>query len=114
MTENLPNDSDGDALRSLISDGSDLAKPMSIDFAVAVPDANAGNSVAAAARPLGFQTDVYHNIETDSWTCYCTKTMIPGYEDIVAIQGQLDDLSRPFGGKSDGWGSFGNADREEC
>jgi hypothetical protein len=108
MRDTLPNDSDGNALRQLASEGSDLSKPMIIDFAVAVPNRAAGKAVAAAASPLGFTTDVYHDVESDTWTCYCTKTMVPRYDDIIAIQNQLDELSQPFGGKSDGWGSFGN------
>ena len=109
MTNDLPKDSDGDALRRLISHGSDLSKPMEIDFAVAVPDEIAGHAVAERATPLGFRAKVYHHEPTDSWTCNCAKTITPTYEEIIAIQKQLDQLSAPFGGKSDGWGSFGNA-----
>jgi hypothetical protein len=108
MTNSLPNDSDGDALRNLVSHGSDLAKPMLIDFAVAVPTVESGKAIAALVSALGFQPDVYHDEETNSWSVYCSKTVVPTYEEVVAIQRQLDDLSRPFGGKSDGWGTFGN------
>ncbi len=47
--------------------------------------------------------------ETDQrWTCYCAKRMIPTYEAIIAAQKELDELSAPFGGSSDGWGTPGN------
>jgi hypothetical protein len=110
MIDVLPNDSDGDALRRLISHGSDLSQPMKIDFAVAVPNEDAGKAVASRAESLGFRPDLYHNPETGAWTCYCSKTMIPTYDKIIAAQSELDELSQPFGGKSDGWGSFGNAE----
>ena len=37
MTDNLPHDADGDAVRRLIATGSDLTKEMEIDFAVDAP-----------------------------------------------------------------------------
>ena len=109
MSESLPNDADGDALRRLIAHGSNLTQPMLIDFAVAVPDANIGYLVAEKVAEIGFKPEISHNDETDHWSCYCSKLMLPKYDDIIAIQNQLDALSRPIGGKSDGWGSFGNS-----
>jgi hypothetical protein len=50
MIDNLPNDSDGDALRRLIRTGSDLSKEMEIDFAVDVPDRNAGLAFATVVH----------------------------------------------------------------
>ena len=38
MTHDFPYDADGDALRRLVDDGSDLTKPMCVEFQVAVPD----------------------------------------------------------------------------
>jgi regulator of ribonuclease activity B len=46
MLGNYPNDSDGDALRRVVNDGSDMSKPMFIDFQVAVPDEAAANVLA--------------------------------------------------------------------
>jgi regulator of ribonuclease activity B len=110
MSPNLPVDSDGNTLRSLQSHGSDLSRPMKIEFAIAVPDAESGKAIAEKVTQMGFQPDVYHNSKTGKWTCYCAKTIIPTYEEIIAIQSQLDEVSSRFGGKSDGWGSFGNAE----
>src|ERR1043166_3129020 len=87
--KNVPNDADGDALRQLQSDGSDLSKPMKIDFAVSVPSAVIGNAVAQRAEPLGFITDVDYDAETEAWTCYCTKVVIPEYQPILGIQESL-------------------------
>lgn len=43
-------------------------------------------------------------------TCSSSKSMmIAAAEAIVAIEDQLEVLAQPFGGRSDGWGSFGNA-----
>jgi hypothetical protein len=34
--------------------------------------------------------------------------MMPIYEDLVRIQHELTEAAQPFGGYSDGWGTFGN------
>jgi hypothetical protein len=46
MLEELPQDSDADALRGLIATGSDLSQKMEIDFAVTVPDRETGLGTA--------------------------------------------------------------------
>ena len=108
MNSNLPNDADGDALRRLEENGSDLSRPMDIDFAVDVPSEYAGQRFASVVEPMGFTTFL-SEYET-RWTCNCTRTMIPTYDAIVASQDQLDEAGKPFGAKSDGWGTFGNSE----
>jgi hypothetical protein len=34
--------------------------------------------------------------------------MVATYESVLAIQAELAELSQPFGGIPDGWGTFGN------
>lgn len=111
MPDDLPYDDegDGDALRRLLRDGSDLSKPMEIDFCILTPDEETGRKIAALAAPLGYQVKVSDNEFNDGWTCYCTRTLVPDYDTIIEIQATLDAIARPFGGKIDGWGSFGNA-----
>jgi regulator of RNase E activity RraB len=88
-------------------------KPMSIDFAIAAPSEEAGERIAAEARRLGFSVKVVPDAcdeepDASSWSCYCTKTMIPAYDALLQVQRQLDDIAAPWGGWSDGWGTFGN------
>lgn len=82
---------------------------MKIDFFVAVPDEASGQSVAAAARALGFATSVEQDSDSGVWTCYCTITIVPSFEAVRAIEVQLDEIGRKVGGYADGFGSFGNA-----
>jgi Regulator of ribonuclease activity B len=49
---------DGDALRRLAADGSDMSRPMEIDFAVAVPNESVGNAIAEQARGRGYAVKV--------------------------------------------------------
>jgi hypothetical protein len=102
-----PNDDDGDALRR-VALTSDMTKPMVVDFAVDVPTEAAGEKIAALAAGRGYSADVELDDESQRWTCYCTKTMVATYAAMIAAQEELDELSAPFGGKSDGWGTAGN------
>ena len=101
-----PSDADGDALRRVAHDGSDMCKPMTIDFQIASPSEETARQIAAAAAHLGYQLRVYG--EEDDWTCECSTRMLATYDGIIAVQKELGDLSRPFGGCIDGWGTFGN------
>jgi hypothetical protein len=104
----LPDDATGNALQRLIDDGSDLARPMEMDFFVAVPSEPPGNAVASDARANGFTTSVEQDAATADWTCYCTKTIVPSYDEVVRIEALLDGIARPHGGHADGFGSYGN------
>ncbi len=112
FTRTYPDDEDGDALFQVAQLGSDLSRPMEIDFVVAVPDEASGKTVARAARASGYVTEVATDDEGD-WICYCTKEMIASYEAVVLAQEELRQLSAPYGGEPDGWETVGNAPDEE-
>lgn len=111
----IPNDADGDAMRRLIEDGCDLTKPMDIDFVVAAWKEDEAERISADARGLGFITkvcdggdDPEHESDLPPFTCYCTKTMLLDYDNLISTQNELDRIGRSHGGYSDGWGTFGN------
>jgi|SRR5271156_2185902 len=118
MERDYPDDADGDALRRMAAEGWDMARPMAIDFFVAAPTEEAGEQIAELAMLAGYSTHLEYDDEIDDeednqlepWTCYCTKLMVPTYAAIIVAQRELDDLSSPFGGRSDGWGTAGPAD----
>lgn len=112
MSNVLPNDADGDALRALIETGSDLTKEMEIEFAVRVANEVLGEQFAREAQSHGFRAWVSQDIGFESWTCYCARIMIPAYPAIVRIQGQLAQIAIPFNATPDGWGTFGNSPRD--
>jgi hypothetical protein len=106
----FPNDGHGDALRRLVNDGSDLSRPMRIDFQVAVPSKEAANGLAEVCYKLGYRLRVYESPECSlPWTCECSTRMLATYPGIIAMQTELEVLAQRFGGHPDGWGSFGNA-----
>ena len=100
------------ALKGIVEAGSDLSRPLKMDFFVAVPDEATGRTVAARADSLGFETRVWQDQETQEWTCECTKIIVLTYERVRGIESQLDALARDFGGYADGFGTFGNAEDE--
>lgn len=106
--EPIPNDATGDALRRFIETGSDLTKPMEIEFFVAVPTQEAGNRFAPIVEAKGYKVSVEKNEETNDWTCYCSRTLIREYSAIVKIEKTLTELAEPFNGYADGFGSYGN------
>ena len=109
MADDYPDDADGDALRRLAGDGSDMSKPMSIDFQVAVPDLESADRLAEAVAKLGYRVAVYESPGCRlPWTTECSTRMLATYAGVIAIQAELEELSRQFGGFPDGWGSFGN------
>ena len=108
-TDDLPDDETGGALRRYVKDGSDLSRPMVMDFFALVPSQTAGEGVASTARELGFDTNVEYDEESKTWTCYCTKVIVPRYETVCGIEREIDSIARRFGGRADGFDSFGNA-----
>ena len=106
MIDDYPRNSDGDALRRVAGDGSDMAKSMVVDFTVVAKDEASATSIARAAIDLGYEPKV----ETDDgeWWCTCSCSMVLTYESVVAAQVQLNTLAAPLGGSTDGWGTFGN------
>jgi regulator of RNase E activity RraB len=109
MADGFPNDADGDALRRIAQHGSDLSRPMFIDFQVAVPDKSSAEELAAVAQKLGYRVSVYDSPKcTLPWTCECSTRMVATYESVIAVQNELAEISEQFGGIPDGWGSFGN------
>jgi regulator of RNase E activity RraB len=102
-----------EALKRLKADGSDLTKPMEIDFFVAVPSSEAGRKVADKAGAFGFTVSVEQDSETKEWTCYCNIVMVPEYGDVIKYEELLNAIGEESGGYADGFGSYGNANDKE-
>lgn len=109
MADEYPDDADGEALRGVAAEGSDMSKPMFINFHVAVPDEASAKALADVAYKLGYRVHIYDSPEVDSsWTCECSARMLATYDGVLAVQYELAEISEPFGGHPDGWGTFGN------
>lgn len=105
----LPNDAVGDALRRYVELGSDLTREMEMEFFVSAPSKESVDKIAERASLKGFNTSVESDEGTNEWTCYCSLTLIPQYDNVVEIEDILADLAKDYGGFPDGFGSWGNA-----
>lgn len=101
------------ALQRFAESGSDLSRPMEIDFFVALPTEESAKSFSVEANGAGFKTSIQYADETADWTCYCSKMVVPSFSNVRAIEKRLNTLAQRFGGKSDGFGSFGNANADK-
>jgi hypothetical protein len=109
MPIDFPHDSDGDALRGLVERGSDLSRPMLIDFQISAHTESAANAIGELARKLCYHVKIYQYPEIDeNWTCECSTRMLATYDGVLAVQRELAELSVELGGYPDGWGTFGN------
>jgi hypothetical protein len=104
----VPRGADGDALRRVAADGNDMDSPMFIDFPIVVRTATDAERFASTAREHGFETKLWKHVDNAEWDVICAIKMTPTYDEIVRTQADLNTLAKPFGGYSDGWGTFGN------
>ena len=106
----FPRDSTGSALKEYQENGSDMTKPMVIDFFISVPTKKVGKKIAKVVRDLGFNPSLHYDDEFEEWTCNCTLSLIPNYEEVTKIERKLSDVATKYGGYIDGFGSYGNAE----
>lgn len=108
----FPDDSDGQAIARLVAAGSDLTRPMFVDFAVAAKSIESAQSVAKAAERLGYHVkysrDEDSNATKESWTVTCSTRLVVTHSAVVSIQDELAEIARPLDSYPDGWGTFGN------
>jgi hypothetical protein len=102
----FPNNADGNALQSLYKDGVNFKKPQAVEFFVAVPNRATGEKLSQILKGEGFNCFLEQDDETEEWACSCSKKMLLNYNEIVKIQTELNNISKPHGGYSDGWGVF--------
>ncbi|MFB3430248.1 MAG: ribonuclease E inhibitor RraB [Phycisphaerales bacterium] len=113
-----PNDADGDALRRIAGGGSDMSKPMRVDFQMLVPTPDHAERLVVRLRKLGYSAHVYE-WQLAEWepgrdlTCEAFVRTLATYDVVIAIQNELELVCEPFGGVIDGWGSFGNIDESK-
>ena len=63
--------------------GADMSLPMTIDFAVDVPDERAARAIAELVSTDGFDPSISDNGGSSTWSVYCSKTMLATYEGVV-------------------------------
>jgi hypothetical protein len=125
---NYPDDADGEVLADLAAHGLDMSQPLPIEFAVYAPSEAAAEKTLNAMTKAGYEAEIeYDEGEPDengvidpndeefgpSWTVITIIEMVPDYAELMRIQADLDRISGPFGGKSDGWGVMLEDDEDD-
>jgi len=110
MAADYPDDADGQALARIAADGSDMSRPMLVDFHIAAPDEARAERIAQAVAKQSYQTQLEYDEKMQEWTVWCSRHMIATHPAVQQAQAELDELSQPYDGFTDGWGSFGNVD----
>jgi hypothetical protein len=104
----FPQDADGDSLRLAVDAGSDMTRPMVIDFTISAPNESAARSIATLVEARGFDPSISDDGRGGTWSIFCSMSMLATYDGVVQKRAQLNQLVAPHGGHCDGWVTFGN------
>ena len=103
-----PDAADGQALERIRASGSDMDKPMLIEFVLAVASAEQAGKCLARLVAKGFTASKFVDDESGDISVIIPIEMIPDHREIVYFQHILDEDMAQFGARSDGWGTLGN------
>ena len=93
-----PDDPDGDALRAIVASGSDMSRPMVIDFAIDTSSKSIAQACLAAVQEAGCEASLYQDDEDQRWSVYVPIRMIADYDGIVRTQKIHGELVADMGG----------------
>jgi hypothetical protein len=109
----FPQDADGDSLRLAVDAGSDMTRPMVIDFTVSAPNESSARSIARLVEAQGFDPSISDDGRGGTWSVYCSMSMLATYDGVVERRSRLNQLVEPHGGHCDGWVTFGNGGADD-
>jgi hypothetical protein len=67
MADVFPNDADGDALCNVAAGGTDMSRPMVIDYAVGAPDQATALVIAEVVAPRGYDPSISEDQDGGTW-----------------------------------------------
>lgn len=104
----FPDDADGDALRRVAGDGSDMSQPMLVEFIVDASTQADAEAIARRAEQRGYAAQISE--DDGALTVYLAVSMIASYDGVVSRQREISDFVSAFGSTCESWGTFGNAE----
>ena len=107
MSGDYPDDADGEVLRRVARDGSDMTAPMEIDFTIEAPNESVAQILSGIIAARGFAPRLHLDAD-GSVSLYCALTMVATYEGVIAKQLELNSICEPYGATCDGWLTAGN------
>ncbi len=94
-------------LNRMSNAGLDLTQPRLFDFQLWLPNQGAAIQISHEVFNMGFKASIYQDDEDRSWTCECSKVIIPSFENVIEIERKLHFLAQSYDGYSDGFGTMG-------
>jgi Regulator of ribonuclease activity B len=106
LSDDFPDDENGDVLRRMQGGGDDFTKPRDIDFSVVFPSEIAAGEFASHFRGSGFKVTIqeWDGQQELSWDVTVTRYMLPTHTGITEVEETLEEVAAPLGGRNDGWG----------
>ena len=99
-----PKNADGDALRRIWNSKADFTKEHLVDFQIDFRQILPVDAVLELLRKRYGEVNVVPSCSTGRGYVEISKRMMLDYDEIVAMQQSLTDLTRPFGGWCECWG----------
>jgi hypothetical protein len=96
-------DENREILRRLADQGTDLGKPLLVDFEHVFPDLASARAFCAGIVDKA-EIQIQRRDGDDQWDARVSMTMLPSCEDITRIEIALAERAGEFGGYADGWG----------
>ncbi len=108
MTNNFPDDDNGEVLRRMQSHGDDLTLPRDIDFSVLFKSREGAEQFCNYFSKRGFVSKIKSPSYSPAypWDTPVVNHMVPTHAAITAFEDELERIAAPLGGKNDGWGSI--------
>ncbi|MFD0616888.1 ribonuclease E inhibitor RraB [Paenibacillus sp. GCM10027629] len=100
----MSSQADKDNLENLKKSGVDFNKEQLVDFQISVDSENNGIKINEKMANKGYKCTLQKDYEGDRWTSECSKEIILEFDTIVNIQEEINKISEPYNGFSDGWG----------
>ncbi|HQU70668.1 MAG: ribonuclease E inhibitor RraB [Calditrichaeota bacterium] len=104
--KSFPDDPTGEVLQQLKEDGANFDIPHSVDFYIAVATEETAQNLGEALSEAGYEVELAFDEEEEEWAVVCICEMLLDYDKITETEKALEQLSQPFGGELDGWGTY--------
>ncbi|MDN3653350.1 ribonuclease E inhibitor RraB [Thalassotalea ponticola] len=101
-----PNDEHGQVLAEMEQAGIDLSQPIRVEyFQLFEQEVNAKAFAESVQQgELEAEVSVHPDQTPGVWDVDCTITMIPSYDNIVAMEQKFEQMAAKYDGYNDGWG----------
>ena len=113
MSEDFPNNENGDVLRRMEENGVNLTNPRVVNFEHCFSSEASARSFLEQVRDSVDEVIFYEpelEEEPGNWEVQCRVRIIPTYLAITETEERLASVARSQNGYPDGWGSLSNSD----